>query len=346
MAETTYYDSPLTGKQLDAAFAGLAQVEQSVELTRQNAETAQQYGQIVADNAQGIRAIEENLEIILSAPECAQTAVVSAGEAETSALQAGESAASAAESAQQAQQIAQGAMGWYETEASLKAAHPTGENGQWAIIGSTDTIWTWDSDTADWVDTGDQVDLSNYYTKTQSDAAFPPKSHASTLTAYGVGSSADYGHVRLSDAPGSSGAAGGIAATPLGVQNAIHAAALDFSWHGVSGSVMNCNMQYSFVYAAYNTGARLMYIALGILEASSDRNVLVAAVPLPYGYSLAVSSNEIGALTKAGDNTVANNQTAGFWVGQSGNMVQFTETTTDPGSWAKAAIMLPLAPNA
>lgn len=74
--------------------------------------------------------------------------------------------------AQQAQSIAGGQLGWYETEQALQAAHPTGENGQWAIIGSTDTIWTWDSDTSAWVNSGAQVDLSNYYTKAQADAAF------------------------------------------------------------------------------------------------------------------------------------------------------------------------------
>lgn len=74
--------------------------------------------------------------------------------------------------AQQAQSIAGGQLGWYETEQALQAAHPTGENGQWAIIGSTDTIWTWDSDTSAWVNSGAQVDLSNYYTKDQANAAF------------------------------------------------------------------------------------------------------------------------------------------------------------------------------
>ncbi len=74
--------------------------------------------------------------------------------------------------AEQAQRVSQGALGWYETEQALQAAHPTGENGQWAIIGSTDTIWTWDSDTSAWVNSGAQVDLSNYYTKDQANAAF------------------------------------------------------------------------------------------------------------------------------------------------------------------------------
>lgn len=74
--------------------------------------------------------------------------------------------------AQQAQSIAGGQLGWYETEQALQAAHPTGTDGEWAIIGSTDTIWTWDSDTSAWVNSGAQVDLSNYYTKDQANAAF------------------------------------------------------------------------------------------------------------------------------------------------------------------------------
>lgn len=77
--------------------------------------------------------------------------------------------------AQQAQSIANGQLGWFETEQALEAAHPTGQNGQWAIIGSTDTIWTWDSDTSAWVNSGSTADLSNYYTKAQADATFGTK---------------------------------------------------------------------------------------------------------------------------------------------------------------------------
>ena len=74
--------------------------------------------------------------------------------------------------ASEAQRVSQGALGWYETEQALQAAHPTGTDGQWAIIGSTDTIWTWDSDTNAWVNSGSTADLSNYYTKEQSDTRF------------------------------------------------------------------------------------------------------------------------------------------------------------------------------
>ena len=104
----------------------------------------------------------------------AQAAAASATLAESWAVggtdtREGEDADNSRYWAEQAQQVSQGALGWYETEQALQAAHPTGENGQWAIIGSTDTIWTWDSDTSAWVNSGAQVDLSNYYTKAQSD---------------------------------------------------------------------------------------------------------------------------------------------------------------------------------
>ena len=35
------------------------------------------------------------------------------------------------------------------------------------MVGTTDTIWTWDSDTGAWVDTRKEVDLSDYLTQTQ-----------------------------------------------------------------------------------------------------------------------------------------------------------------------------------
>lgn len=44
--------------------------------------------------------------------------------------------------------------GWYATEAALLTAYPTGEDGWYAIVGTTDTVWVWDSDTSAWVDSG------------------------------------------------------------------------------------------------------------------------------------------------------------------------------------------------
>ena len=44
-------------------------------------------------------------------------------------------------------------LGWYATPQALNEAHTTATNGDWAIVGSTDTVWVWDSDTSGWVDT-------------------------------------------------------------------------------------------------------------------------------------------------------------------------------------------------
>jgi len=45
-------------------------------------------------------------------------------------------------------------LGWYLTEAALILAHPTAVSGDYAIVGETDTVWTWDADTVAWVNTG------------------------------------------------------------------------------------------------------------------------------------------------------------------------------------------------
>lgn len=77
--------------------------------------------------------------------------------------------------AEQAQSIAQGALGYYATPEALKKAHPTSKVGFWAIVGSTDSVWVWDDTTNDWVDTHKKTDLSNYYTKPQTEAIIAHK---------------------------------------------------------------------------------------------------------------------------------------------------------------------------
>lgn len=43
-------------------------------------------------------------------------------------------------------------LGYFATQAALEEAHPTAEAGDWAIVGATDTVWLWDSDNSQWVD--------------------------------------------------------------------------------------------------------------------------------------------------------------------------------------------------
>ena len=102
-------------------------------------------------------------------------ALANANAAAASADAAEQSAAEAAASAEAAQQVAQGAVGYYETTDALRQAHPTAEAGNWAIVGSTDTVWVWDIDTSTWKDSHQATDLSNYYTKQQTGANFYTK---------------------------------------------------------------------------------------------------------------------------------------------------------------------------
>lgn len=132
---------------------------------------------IVKDNLDAINAVSENIEAIKNAPQQAQNAANSATLAQSWAAggtgtREGEDTDNAKYYAQIAQQVAQGGVGYYETPDALRAAHPTGQAGNWAIVGSTDTIWVWDTDTNDWVDSHGNIDMSNYYTKTEADARF------------------------------------------------------------------------------------------------------------------------------------------------------------------------------
>lgn len=43
-------------------------------------------------------------------------------------------------------------LGWYATPEALRTAHATATAGDWAIVGSTDTVWIWDTDTSAWKD--------------------------------------------------------------------------------------------------------------------------------------------------------------------------------------------------
>ena len=132
----------------------------------------------VAENLTPIQTAADNIAAIQQAPAAATNAGASATLAESWAIggtgtRSGEDTDNAKYYALQAQSVAQGQLGWYATPQALRSAHPTGQNGQWAIIGTTDTIWTWDGDTNAWVDSGAQVDLSNYLTGPQVNAIVP-----------------------------------------------------------------------------------------------------------------------------------------------------------------------------
>lgn len=95
MAETAYYDSSLTGAELDEALRNLGNLSDGVDAAKQAARQAEQ----------------------------------AAEEARTWAGQAGTAAT--------------GALGWYQTPQALAQAYPAAQNGQWALVGDTASLWLW-----------------------------------------------------------------------------------------------------------------------------------------------------------------------------------------------------------
>lgn len=143
---------------------------------------------IVRDNEAGIQDVHENIEAIKAAPANAKAAAASAKEARSwavgdTASRPGEGMDNAKYYAALAQHVSQGAVGWYPNYEALYAAHDTGYDGNWAIVGDTDTIWVWDSDTGKWHDTYESSKFANYYDKTQIDAMLAAmKSKLKTVT--------------------------------------------------------------------------------------------------------------------------------------------------------------------
>lgn len=68
-------------------------------------------------------------------------------------------------------------LGYYADLTALQTAYPTGTDGDFAILGSTDTIWVWDSGTSAWKDTDTKGQVTSVNNQTG----------AVTLTASDVG---------------------------------------------------------------------------------------------------------------------------------------------------------------
>lgn len=159
-----------------------------------SANAAADSARIVQENKDAIQSANANMEAIKAAPANATAAADSAKEARSwavgdTATRPGEGMDNAKYYAALAQQVSQGAVGWYKSYEALYAAHDTGYDGNWAIVGDTDTIWVWDSDTGTWRDTGESSKFANYYDKTQIDAKLPnPVTVTVAASAWSTGS--------------------------------------------------------------------------------------------------------------------------------------------------------------
>lgn len=87
-----------------------------------------------------------------AASNYADAAGKSASSAATSETNAKTSEANAKKYADEVRTVAEGYKGWFETETALTAAVPNGAKGDWAIVGSTNSIWLWDGSANVWVE--------------------------------------------------------------------------------------------------------------------------------------------------------------------------------------------------
>lgn len=57
-------------------------------------------------------------------------------------------------------------LGYFATHAALEEAYPTAEAGDWAIVGATDTVWIWDTDNSEWVDSDQKGQVTSVNNQT------------------------------------------------------------------------------------------------------------------------------------------------------------------------------------
>lgn len=159
----------------------------AVEAARKNAETSASAAKSAAETA--TLQTTEAANQASAASFSAKAAAASQTAAKASETESAKNLQGTREYYEQVRTITIGAQGWYATPEALKAAVPIGENGWWAVVGTTDTIWTWDSDTGAWVNTQAKVDLSDYLTQTQIKAlltGYMPLRAATTTVLGGV----------------------------------------------------------------------------------------------------------------------------------------------------------------
>lgn len=144
---------------------GLAKTAQgSADTAAKEADNARKASEESAKQAEAAK------EEAAAAKPQAEAAAASAEAAKASENAAAASQKAAEDAAKAAQSVTQGAKGWYTDESALNTAHPTAKDGDWAIVGTTDSIWIWDSDTGKWKDSGNAMRFADYYTKAQIDA--------------------------------------------------------------------------------------------------------------------------------------------------------------------------------
>ena len=157
----------------------------------------------------------------------------------------------------------------------------------------------------------------------RSNLGVPPTSHASSGTSYGIGTSANYGHVKLSDSTSSSSdASTGIAASPKAVK-----AAYDRGTEGVNAAAtVQTNLTNAVSTQATKDAeqdASIEKCVRKVNDQEPDENGNVDVGGMPLGMVLPYTGKDVPAGTLRADGTTYTNMKASFpdfyeWVKSSG----------------------------
>lgn len=154
-----------------------ASVETSEENAKQSEINAKNSENQSAQNAQNVLENKEYVESVM--PEirnAADNATLSKSWAVGgTGSREGEDVNNSKYWAEQAMAVSNGYLGYFDTPELLQQAHPTGQKGDWAIVDSTGSMWYWSATENKFSDSLDGVNLSDYYTKEQSDTIFAKK---------------------------------------------------------------------------------------------------------------------------------------------------------------------------
>ena len=161
---------------LAAAKARIAELEETASASAKQADASQKAAAASEKNAAAASKTnaDKSASEAAKAESSAGAAATSEGNSKTSEEAAAESKRQAAallkaveEYYSQVRTITIGAMGWYATPEDLAEKNPIGEDGWWGVVGTTDSIWAWDSDTSAWVDTSAKTTLGDYLSRDQ-----------------------------------------------------------------------------------------------------------------------------------------------------------------------------------
>ena len=124
-------------------------------------------------------------------------------------------------------------LGWYATPEALRTAHATATAGDWAIVGSTDTVWIWDTDTNAWKDSDQKGQVTSVNNQTGDVIVQETLVSGTNIKTVNNTSLLGSGNITIDSLPAQSGQSGKFLTTD----------GTDASWGSISFPVSSVNNQ-------------------------------------------------------------------------------------------------------